>query len=164
MSSTITQLLQEWTSGDEQALERLVPLVYDHLRSIATRQLSQESDITIQATELVHEAFLRLQKNHEQEFHSRTHFYGAAAEAMRRILVDLARRKAAAKRGARPIRVGLRDGHSTVSLEMDLDLLERAMEKLRKLDARQAQVVHFRFYGGLSNGEIAELMQISDPL
>ncbi len=74
----------------------------------------------------------------------------------------MARRKAAAKRGARPMRVGLRDGHSPVSIAMDLDLLERAMEKLRKLDSRQAQVVHFRFYGGLSNAEIAELMQISE--
>lgn len=162
MSSTITQLLQEWKQGNEQALDRLIPLVYDQLRLIAIRQLNNEADITLQPTELVHEAFLRIMNSNAQSFRDRVHFYGAISELMKRILIDLSRRRAAAKRGATLLRVELHDNHLAHETGIDAEALDRAMRKLGALDPRQAQIVNLRFFGGLSNPEVAELMQISE--
>ncbi len=162
MSTPITQLLQEWNSGNEQAFERLIPLVYDRLRAIAIRQLNQESDVTLQPTELVHEACLKLLENNSRSFRDRIHFYGACAEAMRRILIDLSRRRGTAKRGATLVRVALCETHLRQETTIDVEALDQALNKLAKLDPRQARIVHLRFFGGLSNPEVANLMQISE--
>ena len=162
MPSPITQLLQEWNLGDTEALDKLMPYVYDRLRMLAWRQLSRESDITMQPTELVHEAFLRLTGNRSQQFRDSIHFYGAAAELMRRILIDLSRRRAALKRGGTLLRIDLHEDIPAATTEFDFEVLDRAIEKLGGLDARQAQIVKLRFFGGLTNGEVAGLLQISE--
>lgn len=162
MPHTITQLLHEWSDGNEQALERLLPLVYNQLHALAARQLNNEHHVTLQPTELVNEAFLRLSGNHSQVFRNRMHFYGAAAELMRRVLIDLARRRGASKRGSTMMRVELNEDSLVTGHELDVEGLDRALEKLAKLDARQAEVVKLRFFGGLSIPQVAECLHISE--
>jgi len=161
MSVTITQLLHQWNEGNEQALEHLLPLIYDQLRAIAFRQLDHEQHVTLQPTELVHETFLRLTETHSQVFRDRVHFYGAVAELMRRILIDLARRRATAKRGATFVRVELQE-NSAAAPEVDFEALDQALDRLQELDVRQANVVKLRFFGGLNNLEVADALQVSE--
>lgn len=157
----ITQLLTRWSDGDPKALADLMPIVYTELRRLAASQMRRErSDHTLQPTALVHEAYVRL-AGHRTGFRSRIHFYGAAAQAMRRVLVDHARGRRAAKRGQ----------HDLVDLDRvvgvgsepppDLVALDEALLRLATVAPRAAQVVELRFFGGLSVDEAAAFMDIS---
>ncbi len=161
--STETRLLLAWTAGDRQALDQMLPLVYDELHRLAAGYLARERpDHTLQPTALVHEAFLRLINQREVDWRNRAQFFGVAAGLMRRILVNHARDRAAAKRGGERERVSL----SLVEVpsggpDVDLIALEDAMERLAALDERKAKVVELRFFGGLSVEEVAEVLGVS---
>jgi RNA polymerase sigma factor (TIGR02999 family) len=161
--STETQLLLAWTAGDRRALDQMLPLVYDELHRLASSYLSRERpDHTLQPTALVHEAFLRLINQREVDWRNRAQFLGVAAGLMRRILVNHARDRAAAKRGGERERVSL----SLVEVpsggpDVDLIALEDALERLAALDERKAKVVELRFFGGLSVEEVAEVLGVS---
>jgi RNA polymerase sigma factor (TIGR02999 family) len=158
----VTRLLAEWAGGDEGALERLMPLVYQELRRIADRALGRERQgHTLQATALVHEAYLRLVQQHSAQFQNRAHFFAIASQVVRRILVDHARRRASIKRGA---------GEAPVILDMDVAddapsvdalALDVALERLASLDPQQARIVEMRFFGGLTVEETADVLKIS---
>ena len=162
--SEITQILHDWNSGDEGAHERLLPYVYDELKRQARRLMSRERvNHTLQPTALVHEAFLRLAKQGGVDWQNRSHFYGIASRLMRQILIDHARQHGATKRGDAQIHLSLDD--VSVSLETrasSILALDDALERLAKLDERQAKIVEMRFFGGLSNLEIAEALDISE--
>jgi RNA polymerase sigma factor (TIGR02999 family) len=164
--SEVTQLLVAIGRGDERATAELLPLVYEELRRLAAQRLFQEKPgQTLQATALVHEAYLRLlgPAGLEQPWNSRGHFFAAAAEAMRRILVDNARRKSSVKHGGNLDRVELDEGELAVSERcLDLIALDEALDKLESLDNRKAQVVKLRFFAGLSIAQAAEALQISE--
>jgi RNA polymerase sigma factor (TIGR02999 family) len=160
----VTALLQEWSAGDRGALERLMPLVYDELRKLAASHLKSERDNhTLQATALVHEAYLRLVGQRSVSWASRAHFYGIAAQMMRRILVDHARKRQAAKRspGAFLLDLGEEVEPSAPDRMPELLVLDRALNELERLDPRQARVVELRFFAGLSVEETAEVAGIS---
>jgi RNA polymerase sigma factor (TIGR02999 family) len=162
-SNPITELLSRWSNGDLAARDALVPLVYDELRRIARRSLSgQRGDHTLQPTALVHEAYLRLTRSDSKDWRDRAHFFALAAQMMRQILVDHARKKAAAKRGGNAVTLVL-DEASAVGGRPSLDLLalDDALKQLAALDARQSQIVELRFFGGLSIEEAAEAVKIS---
>jgi RNA polymerase sigma factor (TIGR02999 family) len=159
----VTQLLVSWSDGNEAALNQLTPLVYDELRRLASRYLRNERpDHTLQSTDLVHEAYLRLVDQQNVRWQSRAHFFGIAAQMIRRILVDHARRRQAAKRGAGPVKLAL-DEAVVASEPRDFDLvaLDEALENLAKLDPQQSRVVELRFFAGLSIEETAEVLKIS---
>jgi len=159
----ITQILKKATSGDDSAVRRLMPLVYDELRALAESYLRQErSDHTLQATALVHEAYVRLIKQEDVEWQNRAHFFAVAAQAIRRILVDHARARGRGKRGGGLQRVRL-DENVAVLEERDLDLvaLDESMEKLARLHERQARIVELRFFGGLTLKEVGEFLGVS---
>jgi RNA polymerase sigma factor (TIGR02999 family) len=158
----VTALLRDWSSGDRRALERLMPLVYGELRRLAASYLRAErSDHTLQPTALVHEAYLRLVDQRAVSWTNRAHFFGISAHLMRRILVDHARKRHAAKRAA-AYRV---TAAPTVSISPDRDpellALDTALLDLAKLDARQARIVELRFFAGLTVEETAEVEGIS---
>ena len=159
----VTDLLVLAGAGDRDALDRAFPLVYDELRCLARRQLRREADgHTLSTTALVHEAYLRLVDQTRVQWRDRAHFLAIAATAMRRILVDYARRHHAAKRGAAARRVPL---ESVEELAVDeraelLVALDDALERLAALDGRQARVVECRFFGGLTEEETAEALGI----
>ncbi|MBN1567843.1 MAG: sigma-70 family RNA polymerase sigma factor [Acidobacteria bacterium] len=159
----ISSLLHAWCGGDETALDRLMPLVYDELRRIAHRYMHQErSNHTLQTTALVNEAYMRLLGAGQIEWKDRAHFFAISAGVMRRILVDHARSRGYQKRGGDMIRVPL-DTDLPVSSESDPDLilLDDALNALSKFDSRKAKVVELRFFGGLSVQETAEVLEIS---
>lgn len=162
----ITELLQEWGHGNRAALERLTPLVYDELRRMAARQLSRERPgHLLQRTALVHEAFVKLCGQRAVDWQNRAHFYGLAAQAMRRILVDHARLEGREKRGAGIAPASL-DGIDVAGAGPDVDAvdviaLDRALTKLEAMDATGAKVVELRFYGGLTVEETADAMGVS---
>jgi RNA polymerase sigma factor (TIGR02999 family) len=162
-SYPVTDLLSRWSEGDAAARDALVPLVYDELRRIARKCLAgQRSGHTLQPTALVHEAYLRLVKSHSTPWQDRAHFFAAAAQMMRQILVDHARMRAAAKRGGGAITVVLDDAVALPkAASLDLIALDHAMKQLAILDARQCQIVELRFFGGLSIDETAEVINIS---
>lgn len=158
----VTALLQRWSGGEQEALEKLIPLVYEKLRQLASSRLRAErSGHTLQPTALVHEAYLRLVGQKKVAWQNRSHFYGIAAQMMRRILVDHARRRGAAKRegGARLI-VTLEEVGAPDS-DIELLALDRALSDLGRLDPRQARIVELRFFGGLSVEETAEVAGVS---
>lgn len=159
----ITLWLAEWRHGDDAALERLVPLVYDELRRIAARQLRGErSNHTLQPTELVHEAFLRLVRQNVS-WQNRAHFFGVAAEIMRRLLVDHARKKRADKRGAGMETIALDDRIEwPAARDLDIVALDESLTALAEFDPQQAKVVELRFFAGLSIEETAEVLGVSD--
>lgn len=160
----VTQLLLDWRAGDEIAGERLLPVVYDELRRQAARAMRREGEHTLQATALVHEAYLRLVDQRRVEWKNRAHFFGIAARVMRRVLVDHARARHAAKRGGGATAIALADeGHADANAPAPLDLLalHDALERLAALDADQARVVELRYFGGLSIEETAEAMGTS---
>ena len=161
-SNRVTALLVAWSKGDERALEALTPLVYDELRRLARSYMRQErSGHTLQSTALVHEAFLRLIDQRVQ-WNSRAHFFGIAAQMMRRILVDHAKAQSTAKRGAGALRIELDEGLATApSRDVDLLALDEALERLTKLDPQRSRIVELRFFGGLSNEESAEVLGVS---
>ena len=158
--SEITQILQSISKGDRGAVHRLMPLVYDELRSVAGSLMrSERRDHTFQPTELVNEAFLRLADTAQVDWKGRSHFFAIGARLMRRILVDHARAKLRKKRGWRPRRVELRETLvvSTNRLE-DVLALDEALEKLARFDDRQARIVELRFFAGLTVKEVAEVL------
>ena len=161
----VTTILNAIDSGDPQAAEKLLPLVYDELRKLAAHKLNNEKPgQTLQATGLVHEAYLRLVGGaSERQWNSRGHFFGAAAEAMRRILIDVARRKASVKHGGNRERVEL-DGELLAGPSRSLDLfaLDEALDRLATIDARKAELVKLRFFAGLSMSQAADALGISE--
>lgn len=159
----ITQLLLAWGKGDEEAFDRLMPLVYDEMRKIARRYMSrQRPDHTLQTTALVNEAYLRLIDSSKVQWQNRAHFYAISAQLMRRILVDFARARTNQKRGGGAQKVVL-DEALTLTSEPGADLiaLDDALNELAKLDRRQSQIVELRYFGGLSEDETAEILDIS---
>jgi RNA polymerase sigma-70 factor (ECF subfamily) len=162
-SRDITQLLRAWGSGDEQALERLTPLVYDELRRAAKRHMARERDgHTLQTTALINEVYLRLVNLDDVSWQDRAHFFAICARLMRRILTDYARSRGYLKRGGDARRVTL-DEALLVSADFSVDLLalEGALTKLCEVDSRKSSVVELRFFGGLSLKETAEALKIS---
>ncbi len=162
--SDVTRILSAIEQGDPQASEQLLPLVYEELRRLAAQKMAQESPHqTLQATGLVHEAYLRLvDQSHAQQWDSRGHFFAAAAEAMRRILVDRARRKGSIKHGGPLRRVELQDGLvADEERAAELLALDEALGRLESHDAQAAQLVKLRYFGGLSHQAAAESLQIS---
>ena len=156
-------MLQEWTNGEEQALDRLVPQIHRELRKLAAGYLRKErSDHTLQPTALVNEAFLKLIDQRAVRWQNRAHFFGIAAQAMRRILVDHARAHAASKRGDGAQRVPLDDVElAGGTVDIDLLALDEALTRLAAIDPQQSRVVELRFFGGLTMEETAEVMRIS---
>jgi RNA polymerase sigma factor (TIGR02999 family) len=162
ISLEVTQLLLAYNNGDEQALERLFPLVYDELRRLAGRYLKKErADHTLQATALVHEAYLRL-VDQNVSWQNRAHFFGVAAQMMRRILVDHARHNLAAKRGSGGIKLSL-DESIDLSDERASDLiaLDEALDALNSVDPAKRRMVELRYFGGLSVEDTAKILDIS---
>jgi RNA polymerase sigma factor (TIGR02999 family) len=159
----VTQLLADWSRGEEAALQKLTPLVYEELRHLAHRYMKgQRPDHTLQTTALVNEAYLRLVDQTKPNFTNRSHFFAVAAKAMRQILVDYAKSQQRQKRGAGANKVEL-DETALVSPEQSdaiLDLND-ALERLTSLDSRAAQGVELRYFGGLNQDEIAEVLKIS---
>jgi len=156
-------LLENWRDGDEGAREALIPLVYDELRRLARRHLRRERpDHTLQSAALVNEAYLRLIRQEQPQWQNRAHFFGVAAQLMRHILVDHARNRAAAKRGAGAPRLTL-DPEYALPQGRDVDLvaLDDALNQLAALDPQQSRVVELRFFGGLSIEETSIVLGIS---
>jgi RNA polymerase sigma factor (TIGR02999 family) len=159
----VSGLLRAWAQGDVRARDDLMPLVYVELRSQAARYLRRERpDHTLQPTALVHEAFVRLVGQEHVAWQNRAHFFGIAAQMMRRILVDHARAHQAAKRPGAAYRVGL-DERAGVMLPRDCELLllDQALDELSTRDPRQSRIVELRYFGGLSEQETAQVLSIS---
>ena len=159
----VTQLLANWSQGDPTALEKLIPLVYKELRHLAHRYMEgQRPNHTLQTTALVNEAYLRLADQSKPNFTNRSHFFAVAAKAMRQILVDYAKAQQREKRGAGASKVELNEA-ALISPEQTSAILDvdEALEKLAVLDSRKARVVELRYFGGLNQDEIAEVLKIS---
>ena len=159
----ITELLVGYGRGDKEALDKLMPIVYDELRRQAARYLRREQPgHTMQTTALIHEAYVRLVDQRNVQWQNRAHFFGIAAQMMRRILVDHARTKKRAKRGGSAVKVSLADATIPVK-EQDLDVvaLDEALNRLAEIDEQQSRVVELRFFSGLTVEETAEVMHIS---
>ena len=159
----VTQLLQSWSEGNQEALDTLVPLVHAELHRLARHYMSNERPgHTLQTTELVNEAYVRLIDWKNVRWQNRAHFFGVAAQIMRRILVDFARSRASAKKGGGTQYVSLSEA-MTISPERGEDLiaLDDALESLSKFDSRKSRIVELRFFGGLSVEETAEVLKIS---
>jgi RNA polymerase sigma factor (TIGR02999 family) len=158
----VTQLLLAWRSGDQEAFDRLMPLVYDELRRLARLQLRRERpDHTLQPAALVNEAYLRLVDIRQINWRDRSHFFAMAARQMRRILVDHARARRYQKRGGGAAKVTFDEAVFAKDRAKDLVALDDALDSLAKLDARKAHVVELRFFGGLTNVETAALLNVS---
>ena len=158
----VTRILSAIDAGDPRAAQQLLPLVYEELRRLATEQLTREKPgQTLDATALVHEAWMRLAG--EQQFESRSHFIRASAEAMRRILVDHARARSADKRGGGWARVELADWHKPAETPEQVLALSEALDRLAAAEPRKAELVTLRFFGGLSMPEAAEALGVSLP-
>ena len=159
----VTELLRRWSGGDVAARESLVPLVYDELRRLARYYLaSQRSDHTLQSTAIVHEAYLRLAGRDNVHWENRSHFFAVAAQLMRRILVDHARKRNAAKRGGAQLTLLVDEAVEPSSQrELDLVALDDALKALAELDERQSRIVELRFFGGLSIEDTSRLLEIS---
>jgi RNA polymerase sigma-70 factor (ECF subfamily) len=162
-SSNVTQILREAEQGEPAAMRGLAVAVYDELRGLAAKYMDRErQDHTLQPTALVHEAFLKLVDQTRVDWQGRTHFFAVGAEAMRRVLVDHARRRGAAKRGGDMHRVQLdEDLAAPERREQDVLVLDDVLNKLAELDPRQAKMVELRFFGGLSVAEAADAMEMS---
>ena len=162
-TSEVTRLLQE-SAGNREALDRLLPLVYNELRRLAHNYLTHErTDHTLQTTALVHEAYLKLIDQRSVNWQNRAQFFAISAQAMRRILLDNARRHTAAKRGSGGVKISL-DDVATVSGDAaneSLIALDLALQKLEAIDAEQSQIVELRYFGGLTIEETAEVMKTS---
>jgi RNA polymerase sigma factor (TIGR02999 family) len=159
----VTQLLRAWSQGDEQALEQLMPLVYQELRRLAKRYMARENPgQTLQATALVHEAYLRLIEQRLVSWQNRAHFFAISAHMMRRILVDRARARHYQKRGGEIGRISLDEAFTTgQEKEPNLVALDDALKSLAVLDPRKSRVVEMRYFGGLSVEESAEVLKVS---
>ena len=162
-SQEITQLLLAWGDGDKQALDQLMPFVYTELRRLAKNYMrNQRSDHTLQTTALVNEAYLRLIDSSRVRWQNRTHFFAISAQLMRRILVDFARAKKARKRGGDDQKVTFDEAlPAIVEKESELIALDEALIELAKLNERQSQIVEMRYFGGMTEKEISEALDIS---
>src|SRR5213596_84703 len=161
--SKVTQLLQQWSQGDDAAVVELTPLVYEELRRLAHHHMGgQRPDHTLQTTALVNEAYLRLADQTNPRWQNRAHFFAVAAQAMRQILVSYARSDRAQKRGGGALKVEL-DEAAIVSPEQSKEIvdLHEALERLVSLDSRKGQVVELKYFGGLNYDEIAEALKVS---
>ena len=163
--SKVTQLLQAIECGEAKTADELLPLLYDELRKLAASKMASESaGQTLQATALVHEAWMRLVGDASPGFKDRAHFFGAAAEAMRRILIDRARRKAAQRHGGGQQRIDVDDVEiAAPAQDAELLAVNEALEKFASVDARKAELVKLRFFAGLTLQEAAGLLGISEP-
>jgi RNA polymerase sigma factor (TIGR02999 family) len=161
--SDVTQLLQGWRGGDPAALDALVSLVYKELRRLAHFQLRDErQNHTLQSSALVHEAYVRLAGMDPPQWESRTHFFAIAAQLMRQILVDYARRHRSAKRGGSVCKLSLDDAAAIPRQKaLDVVALDEALQELAKIDPRQSRVVELRFFGGLTLEEISAVLEIA---
>ncbi|MCI0486875.1 MAG: sigma-70 family RNA polymerase sigma factor [Blastocatellia bacterium] len=159
----VSQLLRDWRGGNKAALDSLMPIVYDELRRLASGFLRRErSDHTLQTTALVHEAYIHLVDQDQTDWQNRTHFFGAAAQLMRRILVDHARAHRAAKRGGGALKVTLNEvAVDPTGQDIDVIALDEALNELAALDSQQSRLVELRYFSGLSIEETAEVMGIS---
>ena len=160
---SITQLLIEWRDGDEKALDRLMPLVYNELNRLAHRYMRRERPgHSFQTNDLVNEAYLRLIDHKGMRWQNRAHFYAVAAHAMRRILVDRARSQGSVKRGGRIQLVGLEQADTAPEKQAaDLIALDEALTELAAIDQRKAKIVEMRYFGGMSVEETAEALDVS---
>jgi RNA polymerase sigma factor (TIGR02999 family) len=161
--SNVTQMLHDWSDGDREALDKLIPIVYTELRRQAARYLRRErSGHTLQTTALIHEAYLRLIDQKDVRWQNRAHFFAISAQLMRRILVDHARSRQAAKRGGSDIKLPLEETMiASEGSEVDLVALDEALERLAAIDPQQGRVVELRFFSGLSVEETAEVLGVS---
>lgn len=159
----VTRMLRDWRDGDQGALDKLIPVVYDELRRQAARYLRRERPgHTLQTTALIHEAYLRLVDQQRVEWQNRAHFYAIAARLMRQILVDHARKRQALKREAGDIKVPLEEAMLTSpDRSLDLVTLDEALTRLAVLDPQQSRVVELRYFSGLSVEETAEVLGVS---
>ena len=162
-SNPVTELLMRWRRGDQEALQSLLPLVYDELRRLAHYHLEAERvGHTLQSTALVHEAYLRLIGNEPLRLDNRAHFFAAASHLMRHILVDYARKQRAGKRGAKNLTLSLDETiDSSSQRELRLVALDDALNVLAALDERQSRIVELRFFGGLSIDETSQVLDVS---
>jgi RNA polymerase sigma-70 factor (ECF subfamily) len=162
-SQPITALLHHWRSGDQAAGDRLIELVYDELHRIASREMRREhGEHTLQTTAVVHEAYVRIRGSESIDWRDRAHFFAVAAQQLRRVLVDHARRVHSEKRGGAMIRVSPLDADAAISgVEERLLAVDEALGRLELLAPRAAKIVELRFFGGLSEAEAAEALQIS---
>jgi RNA polymerase sigma factor (TIGR02999 family) len=159
----VTQLLRAWADGDQSALEELTPMVYEELHGLARRHMSRENEgHTLQATALIHEVYLRLVDFESVRWQDRAHFFAVCSRLMRRILIDFARSRGSLKRGGNERKVELEEG-LIVSPDVPTELLalEEALTKLAQDQPRKSKVVEMRFFGGLKNKEIAEVLKVS---
>jgi RNA polymerase sigma factor (TIGR02999 family) len=159
----ITALLQAWRNGNRQALDELMPIVYDELRRIAHRYIRrQAAGQTLQTTAVVHEAYLRLAGQDDIAWQNRAHFYGVCAQVMRSLLVDRARARQAAKRGGPQYKVSFVDGlAASNNKEIDILALDEALDSLAAIDPRKARIVELRYFGGLTVEETASFLELS---
>lgn len=159
----VTELLQGWTKGDKQALDKLVPIVYDELRRQASGYLRRErAGHTLQTTALINEAYIRLINQKNPQWENRAHFFAIAAKIMRQILVDHARTRGRAKRGGSAVRVSLSEATALIK-DPDINILEidEALKRLEALDPHQSRIVELRFFSGLTVEETAAVLDIS---
>lgn len=164
LPAEVTQILKNWSAGDSAAPEKLMPLVYEELRRLARNYLGRErADHTLQATALVHEAYLRLVDDNSVTWKDRAHFYGIAARLMRRILVDHARAHNAAKRGGLEQKVTLDEARDLPMKEaIELVALDGALENFARTYPRKSEVVELKFFGGLDMKEISKVLDVSE--
>ena len=162
-SAPATQLLIDWSSGNREAAAGLMPLVYDELRRLARGYLQRErADHTLQATGLVHEAYLRLVDQKTTTWQNRAHFFGVAAQLMRRILVDHARRHRTGKRGGEWTKIEFEEALTpAASRSLDVIALDEALKNLAELNPQHSQIVELRFFGGMTIEEVAEVLDVS---
>jgi RNA polymerase sigma factor (TIGR02999 family) len=163
-SQNITRMLKDWRDGKREALDRLLPYVYNELHRQASRYLRRErSDHTLQTTALIHEAYLKLIDQREVEWQNRAHFFAVAAQAMRRILVDYARERKRKKRGGDDVKLQLDEALNISTGERSIDLvaLDEALTRLAAFDERQAKVVELRYFSGMTEEETAEVLGTS---
>jgi RNA polymerase sigma factor (TIGR02999 family) len=160
--TTITELLAAWRHGDRDAVNRLMPLVYQELRAIARRRAAGQNDLTLQTTSLVHETYLKLTKHSRLAVHDRQHFFALAAKAMRQLSVDYVRRRTADKRGGGAQAVAIEDVQLPAAERgEEIVALDAALERLEELDAPLARIVELRFFAGLSVEQTAEVVGCS---
>ena len=161
--SDVTQLLQRWSEGEREALDHLVPLVYDHMRRIAHQRLQgEDTNASLNTTALVHESYFKLVDLQSARFRDRAHFLAMASRIMRRLLVDHARNRDAAKRGGGIPVVELSEALSISDVQADVVTeLDQALRRLETIDARQSQILEQRYFGGLSLEETAEVVGVS---
>ena len=163
-SPDITQILHDWSGGDREALDTLMPLVYDELRRQASRFLRREnSHHTLQTTALIHEAYIKLIDQRKTDWQNRSHFFAIASQAMRRILVDHARTKHREKRGGHDLKLPLDEAMTVAGDEKSVDLvaLDEALTRLEAIDKQQSRVVELRYFSGLSLEDTADVLKIS---